>query len=92
MHLRVYGQVRSNLFGGKSDGPIYVCSNPFKKVYCVRETEILEEQQPPQGVFICDHAGLVISESSIWSCSVCCNLGQVVLILSVFLFAGVPRS
>jgi len=32
-----------------------------KNVYCVRETEILVEQQPPQGVFVCDHAGLVIN-------------------------------
>jgi len=32
---------------------------------CVRETEILVEQQPPQGVFVCDHAGLVINEFSI---------------------------
>jgi len=32
----------------------------FKNVECVRETEILVEQQPPQGVFICDHAGRVI--------------------------------
>jgi hypothetical protein len=30
----------------------------------VRETEILVEQQPPKGVFICDHAGLVINEFS----------------------------
>jgi len=31
---------------------------------CVRETEILVEQQPPQGVFVWDHAGLVINEFS----------------------------
>ena len=31
---------------------------------CVRETEILVEQQPPQGVFVCDHAGLVIDKFS----------------------------
>jgi len=32
----------------------------------VRETEILnlEEQQPPQGVFVCDHAGLVNNKFS----------------------------
>jgi len=30
----------------------------FKNVYCVREPEILVEQQPPQGVFVCDRAGL----------------------------------
>ena len=28
------------------------------------ETEILVEQQPPQGVFVCDHAGLVIDKFS----------------------------
>jgi len=27
----------------------------------VRETEILVEHQPPQGVFVCDHAGRVIN-------------------------------
>ena len=31
----------------------------------VRETEILVEQQPPQGVFFCDHAGLVIHKFSL---------------------------
>ena len=36
----------------------------FKKVQYVRETAILVEQQPPKGVFICDHAGLVISKFS----------------------------
>ena len=30
----------------------------------VRYTEILVEQQPPQGVFVCDHAGLVINKFS----------------------------
>ena len=35
-----------------------------KNVYCVRETEILVEQQPPLGVFVCDHAGLVINKFS----------------------------
>ena len=41
----------------------------FKNVVCVRETEILVEQ-PPQEVFVCDHAGLVInklSENRIWN-------------------------
>jgi len=33
----------------------------------VRETEILVEQQPPQVVFVCDHAGLVINKSSLGS-------------------------
>ena len=31
----------------------------------MRETEILVEQQPPQGVLVCDHAGLVINKLSI---------------------------
>jgi len=31
----------------------------------VRETEILVEQQPPQGVFVCDHAGVVINKFSL---------------------------
>jgi len=31
----------------------------------VRETETLVEQQPPQGVFVCDHAGLVVNEFSL---------------------------
>ena len=31
---------------------------------CARETEILVEQQPPQGAFICDHAGFVITKFS----------------------------
>ena len=30
----------------------------------MRETEILVEQQPLQGVFICDHAGRVINKFS----------------------------
>ena len=29
---------------------------------CVRKTEILLKQQPLQGVFVSDHAGLVINE------------------------------
>ena len=31
---------------------------------CVRETEILVEQQPPQKVLVCDHAGLIINKFS----------------------------
>ena len=31
---------------------------------CVRENEILVEQHPPQGVLVCDHAGLVINKFS----------------------------
>jgi len=39
--------------------------SPFlKNVKCARETKILVEQQPPQGVFVCDHASLVINEFS----------------------------
>ena len=34
-------------------------------VYCVRETEILVEQQPPQGDSVCDHAGRVVNEFSL---------------------------
>ena len=32
---------------------------------CVSETEILEEQQTPQEVLVCDHAGLVIDNLSL---------------------------
>ena len=35
------------------------------KTCSVRESEILVEQQPPQGVFVCDHAGRVINEISL---------------------------
>ena len=37
----------------------------FKNVHCVGENEILVEQQPPQGVLVCDHAGLVINQLSL---------------------------
>ena len=37
-------------------------NHAFKIVKCVRETEILEEQQHPQGVFACDHAGCGINQ------------------------------
>ena len=30
----------------------------------MRDAEILLEQQPPQGVFACDHTGLVINKFS----------------------------
>ena len=33
----------------------------------MRETEILVVQQPPQGVLVCDHAGLVINKFSLLS-------------------------
>ena len=36
----------------------------FKNVKCVKETEILVEEQTPQGVFVCDHAGPVINKFS----------------------------
>jgi len=36
----------------------------FTNVQCVRKPEILVEQQPPQGVLVCDHAGLVINKFS----------------------------
>jgi len=36
----------------------------FSRRRCVRETEILVENQPPKGVFICDHASLLINEFS----------------------------
>jgi len=39
-------------------------SSFFLNVQCVRETEFLVKQQFPKGVFICDHAGLVINEFS----------------------------
>ena len=37
----------------------------FKNVSCVREIEFLVEHQPPQGVFVCDHAGFVINKFSL---------------------------
>ena len=41
--------------------------SPFlKNMPCVRKTEILVEQQPPQGVFVCDHAGPVINKFSLF--------------------------
>ena len=36
----------------------------LQNVQCVRETEILVEQQPPQEVLVCDRAGLVINKFS----------------------------
>ena len=43
---------------------LFAPPSPFFKNICARETEILEEQQPPQVVFVCDHAGLVINKFS----------------------------
>ena len=37
----------------------------FKSMKCESETEILAEQQPPQGVLVCDHAGLVMDRFSL---------------------------
>ena len=34
-------------------------------MWCVRETEILRDEQPPQGVLVCDHAGLVTNQFSL---------------------------
>ena len=48
---------RHRLLGGRP-------AASFKNVQCVGETEILVEQQPPQGVFLCDHAGPVINQPS----------------------------
>ena len=36
----------------------------FQNVKCERETEIVVEQQPPQGVLVCDHAGRVANKLS----------------------------
>ena len=38
-------------------------AKPVASVKCVRETEIPVEQQPPQGVFVYDHAGRVVDLS-----------------------------
>ena len=38
--------------------------NEFSNRAAFRGIEILLEQQPPQGVFVCDHAGLVINTFS----------------------------
>jgi len=48
-----------NLGAGKSPGST---GEPEYNVQCVRETEILVEQQPPQGVLVCDHAGRVTNK------------------------------
>ena len=55
--------VNSWSFYGQSMGVFALASHFVKNVKCVRETEILVEQQTPQGVFVCDHAGLVINKS-----------------------------
>ena len=50
--------------GGEEMGVFAPPSHFFKNVSFVRETEILLEQQTPQGVLVCDHAGLVINKLS----------------------------
>jgi len=40
-----------------------LCNN----VQCVRKTEIMVEQQPPQEVFVCDYAGLVVNRFSLFA-------------------------
>ena len=37
----------------------------LNNVSCVRETKIPEEQQPQQGIFVWDYAGLVINQFSL---------------------------
>jgi len=54
--------------GSAQTQPRWGCIHAGVGIYkglCVRETEILVEQQPPQGVFVCDHAGLVINKFSL---------------------------
>ena len=46
-----------------SPNPEYIL---FKKVYCVRETGVLVEKQPPHGFLVCDYAGLVINKFSFY--------------------------
>ena len=44
---------------------VFAPPSPFcKNVKCQRETEILVEQQPPEGAFVYDHAGRVINQFS----------------------------
>ena len=44
---------------------VFAPPSPYlKNVQCVRENEILVEQQPPRGVLVCDHAGFVINKLS----------------------------
>jgi hypothetical protein len=67
--LAVYGVCWSTLLHNWSNlnemGVFAPPSLSFKNVKCVRETEILAEQQPPRGVLVCDHAGLVINQLSV---------------------------
>jgi len=44
---------------------VFAPSSPFfENVSCVRETQIIAEQQPPREIFFCDHAGPVINKFS----------------------------
>jgi len=62
---KVYG------FFNESNADKYILDNAQASPLCtplaVRETEILVEKQPPQGVLVCvcDHAGVVINKFSI---------------------------
>ena len=38
-----------------------------ENVLCVRETEMLVEEQPPKRIFICDLASLVINKFSLYA-------------------------
>ena len=51
-------------YNATGNGGVRTSVSFLKKVQCVSETLILVEQQPPKGVFICDHAGLVINNFS----------------------------
>jgi len=53
--------------GALKEGEIYLDrgrDSPWRKC-SVRETGILVQQQSPQGVLVCDHAGLVINKFSL---------------------------
>ena len=56
------------LYASTFDGPTLVDSTAKLPPLGVRETQILVEQQSPKGVFIGDHAGLVINtfSGSLW--------------------------
>ena len=65
-----FDEVSVRLCRGIREGPGRITAGPGimedkgKNVQCVRQSEILVEQQPPQRVFVCDHAGLVINKFS----------------------------
>ena len=68
MEVKTLSAPRGSRRNGAAPSPdmgVFAPPSPvFKNVQCVRETEILVEQQPPQGVSVCDHAGRVINEFS----------------------------